>query len=446
MAALVQPFPRSGLTAPKPPPVLPAQGGVLAPSTGLDATSNPGSGDADTGSLDPFAGPPAPATPQGLGQGVIGTGGGGGSAPDPMAIPTAVLTPYDAGARWSRGKLVGRGPLVDGRLVPIVSLKGNLPPTPGRLPWYILADINRNAWFILGDGYDWQGDGTDAQSAAVHDAWAASTAAIMLANGWRDGNGTDQGLGAQWPVYGGGLALNWNPARAFDYDKQKIAIPAHPEMVLSGPDYQTGVVQNGSGQLGLIYPHDGVYGRGVEPRIAPVTNTLFLLQASDGTKIGMLATVNRWTRTGYFSQVLGAAPTSDDYTSWNTVLSYAGTGASIGTAILPGLGTLIGAALGALATVIIAAIQVSQELAKRKDEINSAEGLAFNNAPQVLSGSAPFSSMAQEFGLTDEGGSLPPGSRPPGSGPGGGVVPSAGGNSLLWLALAGIGGYLLLKE
>jgi hypothetical protein len=412
---------------------------------GLDATSNLGTPDSSSGSLDPFAGPAAPASPTGLDQGLIGQGGGGGSAPNPFAIPTAVLTPYDAGASWSRKNLVGRGPLMDGRCVPIVSLKGNLPPTPGRLPWVILSDINKTAWFIVGDGYDWTGEGRDQNQAAVHDAWAASTAQIMITNGWRDGNETDLELGTTRPTFGGGLALNWQPARAFDYDKAKIGFPSRPEVVLSGPDYQTGVVNQGSGQLGLAYPDARIYGSGIEPRVADVTNVLFILTASDGTRIGMLAHVNRWTRTGYFSQVLGAPPTSDDYTSWNTVLSYAGTGASIGTAILPGLGTLIGAALGALATVIVAAIQVSEELSKREDEIKSAEGIAFDNAPQVLSGSVPFSSLAAEYNLTNEGGGAPP---PSGPGSGAPMLPpkASGGSALGWLVLAGIGAYLLFKE
>jgi hypothetical protein len=426
----------------------------IAP-TGSGAAPDGGSG----GSLDPFADPNAGkggggGSAPGRGKGQTGFGAGGGPSgptggaigtpgsldyhPSPLSIPTAVVTPYDAPAWWAAKRLVGIGPLMDARMPAIATLKGNLPPNSKALPWGIIPDAFGNAWFCISDGYQWQSDGTDGSQDA-HDAWSDSSSQIMLNNSWRDGNGTDAGIGVAATTFGGSLTLNWNVARAFDYDKVKLSFPSHPELVLTGPDYQTGVVQNGSGQFGIVYPAAGIYGKGAEPRISQLSGVLFALPAEDGSKIGMLAIGNRWTRTCYFTQALGAPTSSDDYTNWSSVLSTAGTGASIGTLILPGVGTLIGAAIGAIA--------LAQAQSAFHDKLLQAEAIEFARAPDVLGGSAPFSSMAATYGLQGE---PTRGGGAPGGAPGAPGAPGSGGfsvgSNLLPLALAGIGLYLVIKE
>jgi hypothetical protein len=434
------------------------------PPAGYSGGALAGSGDAGLGSAQGSGPPPnsggvdQPDSQGGpsslnIGQGVIGQGGGGGSQTNPLSIPTVVVTPYDKGAYWAAKRLVGHGPFLDGRLPAIATLKGTLFPNAKRLPFAVVPDAWGNAWFMIAGGYDFTGEGVQ-QSTDPQDAWADTTAQVMDAQGWRDGNGTDAGLNGTSGTtvsYGGLLGLNWLNARAFDYDKGKISWPASPELVLQGPDYQTGVVFQGWGQTAFIYPRPGYpAGKGVEPRVATVSSMIFVLTAADGTKIGMLGQVNRWTRTGYFTQVLGAPLSSDDYTSWSTVLSTAGTGASIGTALLPGIGTLIGAAIGALADVIVAAIQLAEAQSDFQTRVEQAEALAFGKFPPVLSGFAPFSSLAQEYGLGNEGGTGAPGA--PGSGGGGGVGGGGGplsapapSNSLAWLALAGLGLYVVTR-
>jgi hypothetical protein len=111
------------------------------------------------------------------------------------------------------------------------------------------------------------------------------------------------------------------------------------------------------------------------------------------------------------------------------------------------VGTLIGAAIGAIATVIVAAIELAQAQSAFHDKLLQAEAIEFARAPDVLGGSAPFSSMAATYGLQGE---PTRGGGAPGGAPGAPGAPGSGGfsvgSNLLPLALAGIGLYLVIKE